>query len=134
MKSQKSELPRIKTPLNAHLYPKTGEQNNMPSETVPNQSMTVLQMIQRHRQGLPIDESKGALYQGDELMPDISNMDLIDRHAYIDSVADALVEVKNKIAANAKSEEQKAFVKAVEEEIQKRLAATQTTPQKQIES
>lgn len=132
-KSTGEVLPRIKTPLNAHLYPHDHEKNEQPSMTVPNQSMTVLEMIQRHRKGLPIDQSRGALYQGEELIPDISNMDLVDRHAYMDSVADALVEVKNRIKANAKSEEEKAFVARVEEEITRRLANI-TPEQKKIES
>jgi len=130
MKQERDELPRIKTPLNAHLFPKDYEQNREPSQTTPGMSMTVLEMIRRHRSGLPIDQSKGALYQGDELIPDISNMDLVDRHAYMDSVADALVEVKARLEADAKTKKQKEFLDQVDAAVREKLAQLSNPPAK----
>lgn len=119
---QDKPKPQIKTQFSAHLYPNDHEVNLEKSKTVPNQTMTILQMIQRHRKGLPIDESKGALYQGDELVPDISKMDLVDRQNYIDSVADALVEVRARLEEQVKTNQQKEWLKQVDTEVRKRMA------------
>lgn len=115
-------LPPVKNQRNAHLYPKDYEKNNQPSQTKPGQSMSILEMVQRHRKGLPIDQAKGALYQGEELIPDISNMDLIDRQAYMDSVADALVEVKAKLQEEAKTNKEKEILAKVDEMVRQKLA------------
>lgn len=125
-------LPRIKTQLTAQSYPKQYEQNHGKSLTVPNQSMTIKEMVARHRKGLPIDESRGALYQGDELVADISQMDLIDRQQYIDSVADALVEVKERLREAAKSKSEKELIDRVEFEVQKRIKELQQNSKKTI--
>lgn len=66
-------LPAVKTQMNAHLFPKDHEQGAgvQPSKTVPGMTMTMLEMVRRHRQGLPLDAAKGALYQGEELLPNL---------------------------------------------------------------
>lgn len=106
---------------NAHMREKIHERGSIISRTVPNQCMTVLEMIRRHRQGLPIEQSKGPLYQGDELKPNLDDMDLVDRQAYIDSVADHLVEIRARIDQAAKSEKDKEFLAKVDEEVRKRM-------------
>lgn len=117
---------KIRNQHHARYDKKDNEQIKEPSKTVPGQSMTILEMVQRHRKGLPIDESTGALYQGEEDLPDISNMDLIDRQAYIDSVADALVEVKERLKEAHKSKADKELIDKVEAEVQIRLKQMQT--------
>jgi|SRR5882724_3121103 len=115
-------LPRIKHQLNAVDFPKSYEVNKEPSKTVPGLAMTIQDMIARHRKGLPIDESRGALYQGDEFHPDFDRMDLIDRAAYIDSVADALVEVRTRVSAFAKTKAEKEMVDRIDAGVRERLA------------
>lgn len=107
--------PIIKTPHTAKYFPKDHEVNNEPSRTVPNQSMTILEMVKRHQQGLPIEGSKGIpLYSGEELIPDLSGMDLADKQEYIDSVADHLVEVRARIDAAKKEAAEAAKLKEFE--------------------
>lgn len=113
--------PSVWTQLTSRHRDKKPEMNYLPSKTVPGQSMTIQEMVKRHRQGLPIDESKGALYQGEELLPDISNMDLVDRQAYMDSVADALVEVKARIQASAKTTKEKEILDRIDVAVREKL-------------
>lgn len=114
-------FPMIKKQTTARFYPKDHEQNYQPSKTVPGLTMTIAEMVARYRKGLPIDESKGALYQGDDIMPDISKMDLIDRQNYIDSVADALVDVRNRIQESVKSKEEQEILNRIDNEVKERL-------------
>lgn len=108
---------------------KMTEKNMGKSMTIPNQSMTVLEMIQRHRKGLPIEGRPGQIYhEGEEPLQNLDNMDLIDRQNYIDSVADALVEVKRRLEENAKTEKEKEFLKKVDMEVRQRLAAMKNPP------
>lgn len=125
-KTTGEQLPKIKTQLSAYLYEKDWERNLEPSKTVEGQTMTVLEMVQRHRKGLPIDQNKGALYQGEELLPNLDDMDEIDKAAYMDSVADYLVEVRARIDESAKTEEQKRFMAAVDAKVRERLSEINT--------
>lgn len=121
--------PKIKTQLSQMTFPELdAEVNNEPSKTVPGLSMTILEMVKRHQAGQPIDQSKGPIYrEGDEVIPDISQMDLVDRHAYMDSVADALVEVRERIAASAKNDEERAFLARVDEEVRLKMTEISKT-------
>lgn len=108
--------------MDADLREKKYERNELPSMTVPNQSMTVKQMVDRHRRGLPIDQAKGAQYrEGEDLVQNMDHMDEIDRAAYLDSVADQLVEIRMRLAESAKTKEQQDFLKKVDQEVKDRL-------------
>lgn len=122
-KQETGEIPVIHTALTANKRPKVYEKNKLPSMTIPGQSMTIQEMVARHRKGLPIDQSKGALYQDEREDPlkNLDHMDLIDRQAYIDSVADKLVEVRDRLDKEAKNKEQKAFLKKVDEAMREEL-------------
>ncbi|AXH74465.1 MAG: hypothetical protein [Microviridae sp.] len=121
MKQEKDELPRIKTQMNAHLFEKVYEKNAGMSMTIPDQHLTVAEMVRRHRQGLPIDQSKGAQYLGGEPVPNINEMDLVDRQAYIDQVADALVDVRARIDMRAKTAKEKSILAEVDKLFKERL-------------
>lgn len=115
--------PVVYTALTVRNREDSYEINREPSATVPGQTMTIQEMVARHRKGLPIDESKGALYQGEDLIPDISEMDLVDRQAYMDSVADALVEVKARIQDSVKTKKEQEFLDKIDAAVREKLAA-----------
>lgn len=91
----------LKVGWNDRIY----ELNEKPSMTVPGQSMTIREMLQRHAAGLPIEGAKVPLYEGDETMdddelvghPDLSKMDLADRQEYIEEQAIRLAKLQAKI-------------------------------------
>lgn len=125
-KSTGEILPRYKTQANAHLFPSDNEVNKEPSKTVPNQTLTIAEMVKRHRSGRPIEGSSTTpVYSGEELLPDLSKMDLIDKHAYIDSVADHLVEVRARIEKAKKESSDKAKIEEFEKWHQEKLKAMQ---------
>lgn len=71
------ELPIVKNWLNAKLFPRTGEVEDSKSLTIPDQSMTVAEMLQRQAKGIPISFNAGTPYfLGEEEMPDPERMDL----------------------------------------------------------
>lgn len=114
--------PIIKTQHTARYYPKDDEVNKEKSLTQPGQSMSILKMIENHRKGLPIEGQKGIpVYNGEEILPDLKNMDLADREAYIDSVADHLVEVRLRIDEAKKVADQKSKIEEFEKWHKERL-------------
>lgn len=44
----------------------TGEVNTQPSQTLPDQTMSIPEILQRYARGLPITKGKVPIYQGEE--------------------------------------------------------------------
>lgn len=69
---------KFKTQFNAHEFPSDAELNTKPSLTVPDQSMTIAEIMRRFAQGLPMEGQKVPVYNGDTEVPDFRKMDLVD--------------------------------------------------------
>lgn len=65
------------------------------SMTIPDQSMTVSEMLSRTRRGLPINSGAVPIYNGERLLPNWKTLDLIDRANAVKQ-AQANVEEKRK--------------------------------------
>lgn len=120
---------KIKTNYNSSEFAKNYEKNSLPSMTVPNQAMSVRELIIRFASGLPVQAGKVPIYEGDEEFPDIDKMDLIEREDYYQDlrkqrqeaaqrVKDRRTErekikmdelIKSRIEAKQKEQEQKLF-------------------------
>lgn len=61
--------------------PSKGEFNSLPSMTLSNQVMTVIEILDRQKRGIPVNVSKGMpVYYGDEFeMPDWQRLDLSEK-------------------------------------------------------
>lgn len=73
-------LPLVKNSLNAKLFPKNYERNNLPSMTIPDQSLSVKDILKRYARGLPLYQNpQQPIYEGDEMeLPDLRKMDLAE--------------------------------------------------------
>lgn len=88
---------RIKTWLNKHEFPTKGEVNNQPSMTVPDQTMSVQEILKRYAKGLPLDGQKIPIYDGeDDYLPDPRHMDLADRQELREQIESDLSDFKFK--------------------------------------
>lgn len=54
------------------------EVNDLPSMTVPNDSMSVMEIIDRFSRGLPVTGRRVPVYNGDVDLPNTAKMDLAD--------------------------------------------------------
>ena len=71
---------RIKTSMNAKTFEKNYEKNYGPSLTIPDQTMSIRQILERHSRGLPISGWKEPIWDGEENdLPDIRTLDLAER-------------------------------------------------------
>lgn len=55
------------------------EENTMPSVTLPNQAMSMKEIMERFARGLPISGAKVPLYDEENDLPDIRTLDLAER-------------------------------------------------------
>lgn len=69
-----------KTTLNARYFPKDHEENFLPSATIPDQSLTIKQILERHTRGIPTTSSYHPVYNGEEPFPDIHKLDISEVH------------------------------------------------------
>lgn len=82
-----------------------GEKNTKPSKTVPDQAMTIAEIIQRTQKGLPITGVRVPMYNETEdgIMPDVSRMDISEVYALKRAIAAKEKEIRQRL----QEEEQK---------------------------
>lgn len=114
---------KFKNNYNADEFPARQERNSGEVVTQPDMAMTVQEMLERHKRGLPVESGKVPIWMGDEELPDLSKMDLVDRQAYVEMVADRLADIKEKLREVEELKKRKAEADRFEAEIQKRLKA-----------
>ncbi len=90
----------VKTYFNREEHPCNYEINELPSETIPDQTMTIRTILDRYSRGLPIDGQLTGQYQeGDEYndMPDPRTLDLAERQEMAESAKQELEQIKASI-------------------------------------
>lgn len=88
----------IKNSLNAQEFAKRYEVIDKVSLTVPDQTLSIREIMKRFASGLPIDGEKVPIYDGEEDdMPDLSKMDLAERQEYIELAKSELSDLNVKL-------------------------------------
>lgn len=106
--------PSYRTPYNYnHLAMTKPEISEKPSKTIPNMAMSIKEIVDRYRRGLPLTAGKVPIWDGDEgenpiTPPEWDKMDISERDEYIR-------EQSRKLAAYQKKLRQEADQKAIEE-------------------
>lgn len=89
--------PVIKNSLNAREFPKNYKKNYSPSKTIPDQTLSLRELLDRYARGIPIEGEKTPIYHGDEIeMPDLKTMDLSE-----------IAELRERITADIKEQQEK---------------------------
>lgn len=94
-------MKKIKTWLNAFEFPYLGKNFTMPSETIPDQSLSIREILDRYARGLPLD-AKTPIWDEDadldNYIPDPRTLDLAEREEFAENAKAELESVKQKIA------------------------------------
>jgi hypothetical protein len=89
---------KIKNLLNAQDFEKSYEQSTKPSMTIPDQALTVKEILQRFARGIPL-EQHNAIYEDvespDDFLPDPRTMDLAERQQYAEMVKEELNHIRS---------------------------------------
>lgn len=112
----------VKTQYNAKAFPRYGEENKLPSETVPDQTLSLRTILERYAKGLPITGNKSEpLYYGDEDMPDINKMDISEIHDLKKAVESDIQQKKAELQNQQDAAIKAANEKRLNDEVEKRI-------------
>lgn len=77
----------METPYRTHrtakLKREKGEVNTLPSQTQPDMSMTIQEILVRHTLGKPIPKSVNLMYTGEDPLPHMERLTQLDRIDYV---------------------------------------------------
>lgn len=121
---QREILMQVKNMLNAKDFPKQGEVFTQPSMTVPDQSLTVRELMDRFARGLPLGGARVPIYEGeDDNTPDFSRMDLSEIEDYQIQIRQELEEIRERMTAKSKKADTAKEVAELKEQLDKARAA-----------
>jgi len=87
---------KIKNQFNA--VPDEGQVNNEPSKTVPDQSMTLRELLVRYAKGLPLEGAKTPIFEGpDGSEIDVEKLDLAEREELAEQARQELKDITERI-------------------------------------
>lgn len=94
------------------------------SLTVPNQAISVREIIRRFQQGLPLEGviNQQPIFEGEEEIPDFKGMDYTDLDDYKQNIAETLKKVQEDEKKQAESKRQSEYEKAISKAVEERLA------------
>ena len=94
--------------FSSKLFDKNYETNNEPSLTIPDQTMTIREILTRFSRGLPVDQ-KIPIYNesdSDEYFPDPRYMDLAERQELSEIFREELYQIKESSKTEQKTTQQ----------------------------
>jgi hypothetical protein len=77
---------KFKNQFNRQDFQTNYETNTGKSLTIPDQTMTIQEIMTKYAQGIPFDITKEGQFHGEEFIPDIDRMDLSERYQLLDEV------------------------------------------------
>lgn len=112
------------------------EVNNMPGKTIPDQSLTVRQIMQRHTAGVPLNVKTPQFHNEDEIDnyngKDPRTMDLVELHEELQEIGErqkARIKLAEEMAENQKKQEEQEKIARLKSEWQKEQEALKNANQ-----
>jgi hypothetical protein len=88
----------LKNTGNANDFPYKGEVNTQPSETLPDQTMSMREILIRYAKGLPIDGAKTPIWEeGEGYAKDPETLDLAEREELATQAREELKQIDLKL-------------------------------------
>lgn len=97
---------------NSEEFPRAYEHNVWPSLTVPDQSMSVKEIMDRCAQGLPISGAKVPVYNEEEI-PDMKKLDLSERFEAVEKNRERIVLMQKHLQEKQEKEKKKQLDQSV---------------------
>lgn len=98
---------KYKTQFTHREFKHDNEVNTQPSMTVPDQSLSVKELMERYAKGLPLEGEKVSYYHGEEFVPDLKKMDLSEIDDLKAQNAENIINMQKDIQAKRKSAAEK---------------------------
>ncbi|UDN67600.1 hypothetical protein [robinz microvirus RP_65] len=97
--------PIIRTPYNAHTLPRYREVNKLPSNTIPDQSRSITEIIDRYNRGMEIPgQPQNAHYTDEENpeIPDFRTLDLVEQQQLLEQARQDVKDAETKLRDQVK--------------------------------
>lgn len=115
---------RFKTPYNADLFPRFYDPSGGVSMTIPDQTMSLREIMRRFNAGLPIEGVKVPLYDDEDApLVDIATLDLAEREAAAREAREELDSLKDRIKEAQQQARQAYYLGKAMKEAEKKKAA-----------
>lgn len=92
----------VRNSLNYGCFEIQGEFNSGVSQTVPDQALSVRQILERYARGLPLGGQRVPTFDEDDDLPDFRTLDLSEREEYKARYGEELEQLKNKFKSYGK--------------------------------
>lgn len=113
-------VPTIRTHYNSMYFPRRYEVNNDPSMTVPDEAMSIIELMDRYAHGVPLSKREGVFHgEESELPNDLDRLDLAEREEILRGIA----ERRDEILENVKERRAKAAEKRLQDQVDARVKA-----------
>lgn len=91
-----------------------GEVNFRPSKTIPDQAMSIQEIMRRYASGLPLSGQRVGFFDAEDPLPDTSKMDLVDMQEAREENQQRILDNQEKLRSLDEEKKQKAAQKAAE--------------------
>lgn len=108
--------PKIRTQWENHTFKtrKVYETNIGPSETIPDQSMSLREMVRRHQMGLPVPAGHQPIWDEEDQMPDFRTLDLAEIEEYKNKYLEKIQEIEENQKTVAQRRQEKKELEKIE--------------------
>lgn len=86
---------KVKNSLNYDYKEQQGEVNQLPSMTIPDQTMSIRTIVDRYTRGLPVTGFT-PVYEGEEFIPDPKTLDLTERAELAEQIKQEVESIKSR--------------------------------------
>lgn len=114
--------PVIKKHFNSRYFAKSYEINDQPSQTVPDDAMTIQEIVNRYAHGMPLPPGRAGEYfpEDSDLPHDLDNLDLAEREEILREVARKRDEIIESVQERKKQAQEKRLEAVVNKRIKDR--------------
>jgi hypothetical protein len=105
-------MPKFRQPYDYTTHSKDYEKNTQPSKTIPDQTMSIPELIRRYASGLPLGGARVPMYEDDPEQDILngrnwSSLDLTEKHDFIRSAQMEVEHIVKKSNPSAKKQKAK---------------------------
>ena len=117
-----SPVPTIRNLYNSKYFPKHYEVNTMPSMTIPDEAMSISELMNRYAHGMNLHRREG-VYNGEDsdLPNDLDNLDLAEREEILRGIAEKRDEIIKDVNERKEKAKQKRLEDAVNARVKKEM-------------
>lgn len=123
------QLPRIKNSANANDFPKENRDCGGKSATVPDQTMSLREIVRRYTRGVPLPVVAGGYFDEEESEGiDLRTLDISEVDEMVKKARETVKENEGKKAKHKKQKEDEEYKQRVEKEIHEKITKESKLP------